>query len=162
MMLSSISWPMGIPEVNFVEKGEHHHAPHRGPGIDAHGYGARLEVHSAKAVPPDAVEGLLRRMVAEIARRCLEGGARAIGHIKCYLKTEQGFAKADIVRMRDGAYSESRLDSPVTDGSLVINSILLGLPEDELERITMQTIRSLLSEKGFSLVSDQEGQREHG
>lgn len=142
-------------------EGEHHHAPHREPGIDAHGYGAMIEIRSGRPIPQADVELLLKRLVTEIAERCLEAGARAIGHIKCHLRTGHGFAKADIVRIKDGAYCESSLDSSVTEGSLVINSILLGLPEDELERITMQTMRRLLKEQGISFVNHQEGQREH-
>jgi hypothetical protein len=129
--------------------------------MDAHGYGTKIEIYSAKPLAPPVVEELLKRIVTDIGERCLQAGAQAIGHIKCYLKTEQGYAKADIVRMKDGAYADSRLKSSITGGSLVINSILLGMHEDELERITMGSIMSLFKEHEISLISQKDGQRDH-
>jgi hypothetical protein len=129
--------------------------------MDAHGYGTKIEIFSERPLPPAMVEGLLRRMVTEIAERCLQKGARAIGHIKCYLKTEQGYAKADIVRLKQGAYAEICLDAPITKGSLVINSIVLGLSDGEVERVTMSTIRVALAEYGVALASQEEYHHDH-
>jgi hypothetical protein len=135
--------------------------PHREGGMDAHGYGTMLEILSERPLPPSIVEELLRRMVTEIGERCLQAGARAIGHIKCYLKADQGYAKADIVRLKQGAYSESKLKTGINGGSLVINSILLGLPDDAVERITMAAIRSLFAEYGVALASQKECHPDH-
>jgi hypothetical protein len=140
---------------------QHRHAAHREGGMDAHGYGAMLEFVTIKPLSPAAVEELLKRLVTVIGERCLRAGARAIGHIKCYLETGQGYAKADIVRMKEGAFAETALGAPVTGGSLVINSILLGLHEDELERITMSSALSLLGEYGVSVVGKAVGHRQH-
>lgn len=145
------------------KEGHSHHVPHREGGMDAHGFGTRIEIASERPLEPRVVEELLRRLVTEIAELCLEDGARAIGHIKCYLKTEQGHAKADIVRLKQGAYSEVRLGSAIARGSLVINSILLGLPEESIEEITMTAIKRLLTAYGMAMVSQegrQEGHRE--
>ncbi len=128
------------------------HAPHREGGMDAHGYGALMELSSERPLPPEAIDELLRRIVTEIGERCLREGARAIGHIKCYLRAEGGYAKADIVRMKQGAYSEISLREPISKGTLVINSILLGIPQADIERITMRSIEGLLRDYGISSV----------
>lgn len=135
------------------EEDHSHHVPHREGGMDAHGFGTRVEFSSERPMEPPVVEELLRRLVTEIAELCLEAGARAIGHIKCYLKTGHGYAKADIVRLKQGAYAESRLESAITGGTLVINSILLGLPEEPIEEITMTAIGRLFSAYGIAVVS---------
>jgi hypothetical protein len=135
--------------------------PHREGGMDAHGYGTKLKILSERPLPPSIVEELLRRMVTEIGERCLQAGARAIGHIKCYLKADQGYAKADIVRLKQGAYAEICLGAPITRGSLVINSIVLGLSDGEVERITMNTIRGALAEYGIALASQEEYHQDH-
>lgn len=143
------------------EGGHPYHVPHREGGMDAHGYGVEIEICSENPLPPPVVEELLRRTVTEIAESCVKAGAKAIGHIKCYLKTGEGYAKADIVRLKQGAYAEIRLESPMTSGRLVINSILLGLPEAVVEEVTLTTIRRLLTEYGITLVSQEDGHGDH-
>ncbi len=128
------------------------HVPHREGGMDAHGYGALMELSSERSLPPNTIEEFLRKAVTEVGKRCLREGARAIGHIKCYLKAEGGYAKADIVRMKQGAYSETTFKGPISRGTLVINSILLGIPKADIERITMGAIEELLKEYGISSV----------
>jgi len=129
--------------------------------MDAHGYGGIIEIFSEKLLDPATVEELLKRIVTEVGGRCMEAGARAIGHIKCYLKTDRGYAKADIVRLRQGAFAEVRLDGPIRGGTLVINSIVLGLPDGEVERTTKDAIGKVLAEYCISLREMQECHGDH-
>lgn len=129
--------------------------------MDAHGYGTKIEISSPIPLTPSVVEGLLRQIVVEIGERCLEGGARAIGHIKCLLKADQGYAKADVVRLKQGAYAETRLGSPIFGGSLYINSILLGMKDGEVERITLGVIQKVLAHYGISIVGHEVFHKEH-
>jgi hypothetical protein len=127
------------------------HVPHKEGGMDASGYGVLVGICSEGSLQPATVEEFLRRIVTEVGERCLAAGARAIGHIKCYLKADQGHAKADIVWLKQGAFVEVQLERPITRGSLVINSIILDLSEDEIERITIEVLERILGEYGVSL-----------
>jgi len=144
----------------------HNHHTHNGPGnhepsmthhepeIDAQGYGTMLRIDASKAVGPHRLEAMLGEVVMAIALECMQKGAKAIGHIKSNLSTSAGYVKADVVRVKDGAYTESNLEKPGDGGDLVINSIVLGLEKEKIAEITLRLTKSILKSYGFSSVEE--------
>lgn len=128
--------------------------PHRGGMVKVEGYGVVLELSSERKAEPGELEQMTREVVTNIAMDCMSRGARAIGHIKSHLKTPLGYVNADVVRLEQGAYSESNLKTPAGKGILVLNSIVLGLPREEIREITISKAIEVLKKHGFLAIEE--------
>jgi hypothetical protein len=124
--------------------------PHRDGKIKVEGYGVVLRLTGKKAVNAERLKVMLREIVTEIAQDCMKKGAMAIGHIKSHLKTPSGFVKADIVQLKQGAYAQGDVENSERSGTLIINSIVLGLDKDRIAETTLEATRRVLEKYGFS------------
>ena len=147
---------MGEHDHNFAE---HHDEnlppikiPHRDGSININGYGLMMKIHSSTAVAPERLEEMIREVVLGIAKECMENGATAIGHVKTHLKTTHGYARADVVRLKEGAYVQSDLKEAEAAGELTLNSIILGMEKDEIAEITTNVARGILEKFGFDFT----------
>jgi hypothetical protein len=102
------------------------------------------------------IKKMAEEMMLSIAGNCRDLGARAIGHIKCYIHTRAGTIKADTIGVPQGAYSEGRLDHPVQDLSLSINSAVSGIPEDAVKAATLEAMCQVSNRHGFSVKTERE------
>jgi hypothetical protein len=132
--------------------------PHRDGKIKVEGYGVVLRLTSKKAADVDKLKAMLREIVTEIALDCIEGGAMAIGHVKSHLKTPSGYIKADIVHLKQGAYAEGDVVKSERSGTLIINSIVLGLSKDKIAETTLEAARKVLEKYDFSGSIEAENQ----
>ncbi|MEM1985092.1 MAG: hypothetical protein QXW76_07500 [Candidatus Korarchaeum sp.] len=116
-----------------------------------------LKISSREFVFPEKFNEIVHEMVKEIADECIRRGAKAIGHIKLYLKTESGYVRADTVGIKYGVNVESNIKKPEREALLMINSIVIGLNEEELSEVTIDTVRKVLqSNKFFHIIGDGE------
>ena len=95
-------------------------------------------------------------MMLSIASKCLNLGAKCIGHIKSHLKSDAGTIKADTIGVEHGAYSTGGLDHPVTDLYLAVNSIIQGIPEDAVKAATLEGMHEVAQQLGLSIVKEKE------
>ncbi len=91
-----------------------------------------------------------------IARRCVELGARCIGHIKSHIKTAAGTLKADTIGVSHGAYSTGHLEHPVKELYMAVNSIVQGIKEEAVKAATLEGIHEVAEERGLSVVKEKE------
>ena len=142
-------------------EGDHEHAhegiPHRDGAIKVEGFGVSLRIQAGKVISAQELELALKELVTSIAEGCLEKGAKTIGHIKSHLKASSGYIKADIVHLSQGAFAQCTLRNGEKEGELVINSIVLGLSRNEIERITLRTAEKVLRAHGFSMTTVNQG-----
>lgn len=124
--------------------------PHRDGKIKVEGYGVVLRLTAKKVVNAERLKTMLREIVTEIAHDCMEKGAMAIGHVKSHLKTPSGFVKADIVHLEQGAYAQGDVEKSERSGTLIINSIILGLDKDRIAETTLEATQRVLEKYGFS------------
>lgn len=123
-------------------------------GVSGYGVAAKL---SRKEPMNDAfVKSMAERMMLTIADKCMELGARCIGHIKSHLRTEVGTIKADTLGSAHGSYSTGQITEPVKDLYIAINSIIQGIPEEAVKAATLEGMHEVADQRGLSVVKEKE------
>ena len=102
------------------------------------GYGAAAKVSRNEAMTEAFLKTLAEKMMLSIADKCMDLGAKCIGHIKSHLNSAAGAIKADTLGKSHGAFSTGRLTQPVKDFYIAINSIVQGIPEDAVKAATLE------------------------
>lgn len=105
-----------------MEKDVHYDIPHENEAINIGGYGAAFRITSPRAVDPTALRSVTGEIVKEIAEACMRKGAKAIGHVKLYLKAQSGYIRADTVGMKYGVHVDGNIARPERVANLVVNS----------------------------------------
>ena len=120
------------------------------------GYGVALRLRCQTAMSGSMVRETAEEKMLSIAVKCMELRARAIGHIKSHIKTAAGTIKADTIGVSHGAYSTGRLEYPVKDLYMAINSIVQGIPEEAVKAATLEGVYVIAEQKGISVVKEKE------
>jgi len=120
------------------------------------GYGVAAKLSRAEPMPEAFVKAMAEAMMLAIAGRCLDLGAKCIGHIKSHLRTEAGTLKADTIGVGHGSFSSGALSRPVREIYLAINSIVQGIPEDAVKAATLEGMHAVAEQRGLSVVKEKE------
>jgi len=120
------------------------------------GYGVAAKLSRKEPMNEVFVKGMAEKMMLTIADKCMELGARCIGHIKCHLRTEAGTIKADTIGTAHGSYSTGTLTEPVKDLYIAINSIIQGIPEDAVKAATLEGMHEMADQRGLTVVKEKE------
>ncbi len=123
---------------------------------DVRAYAASYSLSREK----DIGDGELRKFAAElmtsISAACMKKGAKVIGHIKAYIEHDTGFLHANTVGESADVTVSGRGGDPVTRFTLVVNSIVYGLPDDLIRSATEEGIEETSS--AFKLERTRVGQ----
>jgi hypothetical protein len=134
--------------------------PDEGPGCytehGVSGYGVAAKISRSEPMTEDFVKSMAENMMLAIAGKCMELGAKCIGHIKSHLRTEAGTIKADSIGVSHGSYSSGRLAHPVRDVFIAINSIVQGIPEDAVKAATLEGMHEVAGLHGLFVVKEKE------
>lgn len=120
------------------------------------GYGVAAKLSRKEPMNETFVRGMAENMMLAIADKCMELGARCIGHIKSHLRTEAGTIKADTIGTAHGSYSTGKLSAPVKDLYIAINSIVQGIPEAAVKGATLEGMHEVADQRGISVVKEKE------
>jgi hypothetical protein len=120
------------------------------------GYGVAAKISRSEPMTEDFVKSMAESMMLTIAGKCMELGAKCIGHIKSHLRTEAGTIKADTIGVGHGSYSSGRLEHPVRDVFIAINSIVQGIPEDAVKAATLEGMHDVAGQNGLFVVKEKE------
>ncbi|MFZ3046581.1 MAG: hypothetical protein WA151_11765 [Desulfatirhabdiaceae bacterium] len=120
------------------------------------GYGVAAKVTHTEPMTEEFVKSMAEQMMLAIANKCIELGAKCIGHIKSHLRTEAGTIKADTIGVGHGCYSFGRLEHPVRDVFIAINSIVQGIPEDAVKAATLEGMHDVADQYGLLVVKEKE------
>jgi hypothetical protein len=120
------------------------------------GYGVAVKLSRPAPMADHFVKETAEKMMLAIARRCMDLGARCIGHIKSHIRTEAGTLKADTIGVSHGAYSTGHLEHPVKDLYMAVNSIVQGIKEEAVQAATLEGIHEVAQERGLSVVKEKE------
>ncbi len=120
------------------------------------GYGVAAKLSRKELMNESFVKNMAELMMVSIAEKCMELGARCIGHIKSHIRTDAGTIKADTIGASHGSYSKGHLTKPVTDVFIAINSIVQGIPEDAVKAATLEGMHEISEQRGLSVVKEKE------
>jgi hypothetical protein len=120
------------------------------------GYGVAVKLSRRETMNDNFVKKMAESMMLSIADKCMELGARCIGHIKSHLRTEAGTIKADTIGVAHGSYSTGQLERPVKDVYMAINSIVQGIPEEAVKAATLEGMHEVAEQRGLSVVKEKE------
>lgn len=120
------------------------------------GYGVAAKISRSEPMNEDFIKSMAENMMIAIAEKCMELGAKCIGHIKSHLRTEAGTIKADTIGVGHGSYSSGRLTHPVRDVYIAINSIVQGIPEDAVKVATLEGMHEVAGQGGLFVVKEKE------
>lgn len=120
------------------------------------GYGVAAKLNRSEAMNEAYVKALAEKMMLSIARKCLDLGAKCIGHIKSHLKSASGIIKADTIGVEHGAYSTGQMSHPVNDLFITVNTIVQGIPEDAVKAATLEGMHDVAEERGLAIVKEKE------
>lgn len=120
------------------------------------GYGVAVKLTHQEPLGDEAVRKMAEEMMLAIAQKCMDRGAKTIGHIKSHIRTEAGTLKADTIGLAHGAYSAGSLEYPVKDFYLAVNSIISGIAENEVRGATLGGIHEVAEARGFKVAKEKE------
>lgn len=120
------------------------------------GYGVAVKLHSESLLDETRVRQMAEDMMLAIAVKCMERGAKCIGHIKSHLVSEAGTLKADTIGVKQGAHSTGRIDRPVETLYMAVNSIVQGIREEEVRGATLDGIHEVAEGRGVAVEKEKE------
>jgi hypothetical protein len=120
------------------------------------GYGVAAKLSRKEAMDSVFVKAMAEEMMLSIAQKCMDAGARCIGHIKSHIRTEAGTIKADTIGVTHGTYSTGKLDHAVKDLYIAVNSIIQGIKEDAVKIATLGGLHEVAERKGVVVVKEKE------
>ncbi len=120
------------------------------------GYGVAAKLSRNEAMTEAFLKAMTEQMMLSIADKCIDLGAKCIGHIKSHLKSDAGTIKSDTIGTSHGAFSKGRLREPVKEFYIAINSIVQGIPEDAVKAATLEGMHEVAEQNGLSVIKEKE------
>jgi hypothetical protein len=120
------------------------------------GYGVAAKIHGPELMTDTFIRAMAEEMMLSIAQKCMDRGARCIGHIKSHIRTEAGTLKADTIGVSHGSYSTGKLEHPVKDIYMAVNSIIQGIKEEVVREATLEGIHEVATGRGLTVVKEKE------
>ncbi len=120
------------------------------------GYGVAAKLSRKEPMNEAFIKNMAEKMMLAIADKCMELGARCIGHIKSHLRTEAGTIKADTIGVSHGSFSTGHITDSVKDLYIAINSIIQGIPEAAVKAATLEGMHEVADQRGLSVIKEKE------
>lgn len=120
------------------------------------GYSVAAKFSKKGLMGDDFVRKVAEEMMLAIAERCLELGARAVGHIKSFIQTDAGTIRADTIGTDHGAYSSGRFAHAVKNFGMAVNSVVQGIPEAAVKAATLEGMHQVADCYGLTMVKEKE------
>ncbi len=120
------------------------------------GYGVAAKMSRNEAMTEAFLKAMTEKMMLSIADKCMDLGAKCIGHIKSHLNSAAGTIKSDTIGTSHGAFSTGQLSQPVKDFFIAINSIVQGIPEEAVKAATLEGLHEVAEQNGLSVVKEKE------
>ena len=118
----------------------------------------RLSPQSPEEISPEELTKMSRDLMLEIADSCVKRGAKYIGHIKSYLKSDEGEIFADTLGVKRTTNVKSTVFKPLKSARLVVNSIVQGIDKTQVKEATVESIYRVIKNYGFNIEVEEERQ----
>ncbi len=117
---------------------------------DINSYGVTFSVSRKRAVHSEELRRFAAELMRAISESCIKHGAKDVGHIKAYLKHDNGFLHADTLGDPADVMVEGTDGGPISLFKLTINSVIYGIAEGAVREATEESLESMLLKFGFT------------
>lgn len=112
---------------------------------DIKAYAVSYSLSREKEINSAELRKFAGELMKSISDACMRQGAKVIGHIKAYIEHDSGFLHANTVGESADVTVNGRDGDLVTRFTLVVNSIVYGLPEELIKNATEKAIEEIAS-----------------
>jgi hypothetical protein len=106
-----------------------------------------IKAVSRKKLAEEEVRELIRDLLYNIGKSCLNEGAKAIGHIKAYIKTPNGSLKASVTSRSLNVEINGSITSTITELEIYLATIVYKLPQNAVKQIVEKQISEIVNKK---------------
>jgi hypothetical protein len=116
---------------------------------DIKAYAASYSLSREQEIGSAELRTFAGELMKSVSAACISRGAKVIGHIKAHIQHDSGFLHANTVGESSDVTVGGRDGDPVTRFTLVVNSVVYGLPEELVRKATEEGLEATSSK--FSL-----------
>ncbi len=116
---------------------------------DVKAYAVSYSLSREKEIESTELRKFAAELMKSISGACMKRGAKVIGHIKAYIEHDSGFLHANTVGESADVTVNGRDGEPISRFTLVVNSIVYGLPEETIKDATVSAIEETSSAFGL-------------
>lgn len=101
-----------------------------------------IQVHSARGVPREEAVRFLDELLYQITKGCMEHGADLVGHVKAFLKSENGAMSASLIdiKKRSNVTHDFGQGSTFNDAEITLHVIVHGIWDDVVREQSLQAM----------------------
>ncbi len=122
-------------------------------------YALVRSVSGEHAISSSKLRKIASELMIAISKACFASGAAEIGHIKAHLEYEKGFLRVDTLGSPDDVMVEGKDGGDIRHFSIVINSVVFGLPQEAIRSATEEALVSVYSRFGLRETGNQTNQK---
>ncbi len=127
---------------------EEPHSAHDG----INGYGTAVNVSAGGPASLDTIRNYARELMKAVAARCVDSGAKDIGHIKAYMEGGGLFVYASAVGDGPDITVNGKGEGPAQAVSLTLNAVVYGIGKDTLKRAADKALAQVTNDFGFEIT----------
>jgi hypothetical protein len=116
---------------------------------DIKAYAVSYSFTREREIGSDELRTFAAELMKSASAACIRRGAKVIGHIKAHIEHDSGFLHANTVGESSDVTVGGRDGDPVTRFTLVVNSVVYGLPEELIREATEEAIEGTSSKFAF-------------
>ncbi|MCL2142666.1 MAG: hypothetical protein FWH44_00160 [Methanomassiliicoccaceae archaeon] len=116
-------------------------------------FSVTLKIDTERDMAPDAVCGLLKRMMTDVTKACFDKGADMIGHIKACAHNgddEKNICTANLTSFKRGVMTNDMMSGTLfNSGYIMLHVIVHGLWDPQVREISLAAIDVLMKNDGL-------------
>ncbi len=116
------------------------------------GYGTAVNISTGGPASPDTIRNYARELMKAVAARCVDSGAKDIGHIKAYIEGDGLFVYASAVGEGPDITVNGKGEGPAQAVSLTLNAVVYGIGKDTLKRAADHALAQVTNDFGFEIT----------
>lgn len=114
-------------------------------------FSVEMEIWPNEPLDDQAAEGLMRDIMIDSTRACMDGGADLVGHVKAFLVDKQsgGTINANLIDLDLDMTLNNDMPEGLASGMLTLHIIVHGIWDPEVRRISMGVIDGIMASNGI-------------
>jgi len=105
-------------------------------------FASHLSVHSPKPLSQEETVRFLDELLYQITKGCMEHGADLVGHVKAFLRSEQGAMSASLIDIerRSNVTHDFGHGTTFQDAEITLHVIVHGIWDDEVREQSLEAM----------------------